>query len=174
MQLRRDSCVQALFARMIIRSALPSIFSAAVFSGAVRSAASIAVEDEDGTVFAGDLDRLAGFWALVEQVEARFRIAVWNPFADGLPRWFDGLEGLDVERRVRRRRNVDDAFPKSVEPEEKFDFSSPEEGVHDFHGAFAARALERVGAPDAEDEVAPERAHGTGGDLGRRRDNGRK
>ena len=65
MQLRRDSCVQALFATMIIRSALPRIFSAAVFSGAVRSAASIAFEDEDVAVFAGDLDRLAGFWALV-------------------------------------------------------------------------------------------------------------
>lgn len=44
MRLRRDSCVQALFARMIIPSALPCIFSAAVFSGAVRSAASIAVK----------------------------------------------------------------------------------------------------------------------------------
>ena len=53
------------------------------------------------------------------------------------------------------------------------DFTSTEEGVHDFHGAFAARALERVGTPDAEDEVAPERAHGAGGDLGRRRDDGR-
>jgi hypothetical protein len=50
------------------------------------------------------------------------------------------------------------------------DFTSTEEGVHDFHGAFAARALERVGTPDAEDEVAPERAHGAGGDFGRRWD----
>ena len=36
-------------------------------------------------------------------------------------------------------------FPKSVQPEEELDFTSTEEGVHDFHGAFAARALERVG-----------------------------
>ena len=51
---------------MIIRSALPSRFLAADPSGAVRSVASIPVEDEDGTVFAADLDRLAGVGALVE------------------------------------------------------------------------------------------------------------
>jgi hypothetical protein len=60
-----------------------------------------------------------------------------------------------------------------VESEEELDFAWAEEGVQDFHGAFAARALERVGTPDAEDEVAPERAHGAGGDFGRRRDDGR-
>ena len=64
-------------------------------------------------------------------------------------------------------------FPKSVQPEEELDFTSTEEGVHDFHGAFAARALERVRAPDAEDEVTPKPAHGAGGDFGRRRDDGR-
>ena len=68
---RRDSCVQALFATMKIQSALPSIFSAADLSRAVLSVASVGVEDEDGTVFAGDLDRLAGVGALVEQVETR-------------------------------------------------------------------------------------------------------
>ena len=61
-QLRRDPNVQALFAKMIVRSAVPSIFSAAIFSAAVRSAASIAVEDEDVAVLAGNFDRLAGFW----------------------------------------------------------------------------------------------------------------
>ena len=60
----------------------------------VMSVASIAVEDEDGAVFAGDLDRLAGFGALVEQVELLLRIVVWNPLADGLPGRLDGLEGL--------------------------------------------------------------------------------
>jgi hypothetical protein len=30
------------------------------------------------------------------------------------------------------------------------------------HGCFAARALERVGSPDFEDEVAPEGTHGAG------------
>ena len=56
---------------MKIQSALPSIFSAADLSRAVLSVASVGVEDEDGTVFAGDLDRLAGVGALVEQVETR-------------------------------------------------------------------------------------------------------
>ena len=148
-------------------------FSAAVFSGAVLSVASVGVEDEDGTVFAGDLDRLAGVGALVEQVETRFPIVGRDPFADGLPRWFKGLERVDVEWRIRWRRDVDDAFPKSVEAKEEFDFTGAEKGIHDFHGAFAARALERVGAPDAEDQVAPERAHGAGGDFGRWRDDRR-
>ena len=40
---------------MMIQSAVPSIFPAADFSGAVLSMASIGIKDEDGTVF-GDLD----------------------------------------------------------------------------------------------------------------------
>ncbi len=64
------------------------------FSGAALSVASVGIEDEDGTVFAGDLDRLAGGGALVEQVGAWLRIVVGNPFANGLPGRFDGLEGL--------------------------------------------------------------------------------
>ena len=91
---------------MIIRSALPSFFLAADLSGAVRSVASVGIEDEDGTVFAADLDRLAGVGALVEQVAARLRIVVGNPFPDGLPRRLDGLEGLDVEGRGRWWRPV--------------------------------------------------------------------
>jgi hypothetical protein len=51
---------------MMPRSAVPSIISAAVFSGAVPSAASVRIEDEDGTVFAADLDRAAGFCELLE------------------------------------------------------------------------------------------------------------
>ena len=66
MRLRRVSCAQALFATMMPRSAVPSIISAAVFSGAVPSAASVRIEDEDGTVFAADLDRAAGFCELLE------------------------------------------------------------------------------------------------------------
>ena len=73
-------------------------FWAAVFSGVV-SAASVGVEDEDGTVFEGDFDWLSGCEALVEQVETRLRIVVWDPFADGLLGG-DGLEGFDVEGRV--------------------------------------------------------------------------
>jgi len=55
-----------------------------------------------------------------------------------------------------------------VEAEEEFDFFPPEKGAHDLHGGLAAGALERVGAPDAEDEVAPQRAHGAGGGFERR------
>ena len=65
-RLWRDSYAQALFASMMTRSALPSIFLAAVFSGAALSVASVRIEDEDGTVFAADLDRAAGFCELLE------------------------------------------------------------------------------------------------------------
>ena len=81
---------------------------AADLSRAVRSVASVRIEDQDGTVFAADLDRLAGVGALVEQVAAWLRIVVGNPFPDGLPRRLDGLEGLDVEGRGRWWRDVDD------------------------------------------------------------------
>ena len=93
---------------MIIRSAFAKSFLlAAVFSGAALSVASVGIEDEDGTVLAGDLDRLAGVGALVEEVETRLLIVVWNPFADGLPRRHDGLEGFDIEGWVGRREAGD-------------------------------------------------------------------
>ena len=92
---------------------------AAVFSGAALSVASVGIENEDGAVSAGDLDRLAGSGALVEEVETRLRIVVGDPFADRLPGRFDGLEGLDVEGRVGWRREVDDALPEAVEAEEE-------------------------------------------------------
>ena len=95
------------------------------FSGAVLSVASVGIEDEDGTVFAGDLDRLAGFGALVEQVETWLRIVVWKPLADRLPGRLDGLEGLDVEGWVGWWRDVDDALPQSVEAEEAYYCSVP-------------------------------------------------
>ena len=97
--MRRVSCVRALFARMMTRSALPSIFSAAVFSGAALSVLSVEIEDEYGAVFAADLYRLAGVGALVEQVEARFPFVGRNPFSDGLPRRLDRLERVDVAGR---------------------------------------------------------------------------
>ena len=96
----RSFAIRAARSRFIIRN-----FLAAVFSGVV-SAASVGVEDEDGTVFEGDFDWLSGCEALVEQVETRLRIVVWDRFADGLPRGFDGLEGFDVEGRVRRWRSM--------------------------------------------------------------------
>lgn len=107
---------------MAVRSALPGffrqLFSAAVFSGVVRSVASVGIENEDGAVFAGDLDRVGGYGTLVEQVEGRLRIVVWDPFADGLPGWLDGLEGFDVEGRVGWWREVGDTLPQTVEAEE--------------------------------------------------------
>ena len=42
-------------------------------------------------------------------------------------------------------------------------------GTREFHGSLAARALERIGTPDLEDEVAPQRTHGAGALLGRGR-----
>ena len=65
--------------------------------------ASVAVEDENGIVFAGNPDRLAGVGALVEKVDARFLIVDGNPFADGLLRRLDGKEkGGPRGNRVRQ------------------------------------------------------------------------
>ena len=89
MRLRRVSCARSLLARIVIRSALPSLLLAADLSSAVRSVAPV------GTVFAADLDPLAGLGALVEQVAGWLRIVVGNPFANGLPRWLDGIDGLE-------------------------------------------------------------------------------
>ena len=99
---RRDSYAQALFASMAARSAVPSIFSAAAFSGAALSVASVQIEDEDGTVFAGDLDRLAGGEALVEQVETRFPFVGRNPFAEACHGGFR----RHSQRETMRRRTL--------------------------------------------------------------------
>jgi hypothetical protein len=84
-----------LFRSIAVRPAWPSILRQRFlgFFEPWRPVASVGIEDEDVAVFEGDLDRLAGVGALVEQVEAWFPFVGWNPFADGLPRWFDGLEG---------------------------------------------------------------------------------
>ena len=65
---------------------------------------------------------------------------------------------------------MDDALPQSVEAQEELDFLAADDGADRLHGAFAAGALQRVAAPDLQDEVAPERAHVAGGLLGRRWD----
>ena len=65
----------------------------------------------------------------------------------------DGLEGFDVEGRVRRWREGDDAIPESVEAEEEWDFSGADDGADALHGGLPTGALERVGAPDAEKET---------------------
>jgi hypothetical protein len=56
---------------MKIQSAVPSIFPVADFSGAVLSMASIGIEDEDGAVFAGDLDLLCGVEAPYLRIPGR-------------------------------------------------------------------------------------------------------
>ena len=63
---------------------------------------------------------------------------------------------------------MDDAFPEAVEPEKEFDFLATEGLADGLHGALAAGALERVAAPNLEDEVAPEGAHVAGSTFGRR------
>jgi len=102
---------------------------------------------------------------LVEPVQIRFVIG--DPFLDGLPRWLDGLHGVDIEGRRRWAGKMDDTFPEAVEAEEEFDFLVAEEGSDGFHDALTAGALERVATPDFEDEVAPEGAHVAGSAVGR-------
>lgn len=99
----------------------------------------------------------------VEPVEIRF--VVGDPFFDRLPGRLDRLHRLDVEGWRWRTRELDDAFPQTVEAEEEFDLLGAFYCTDEFHGSFAARALERVGSPDFEDEVAPEGTHGSGGLL---------
>ena len=62
---------------------------------------------------------------------------------------------------------MDDAFPKAVEAKKEFDLFGALYCTYEFHGSFAARALERIGTPYFEDEVAPQGAHGAGALLWR-------
>ena len=78
--------------------------------------ASVGIQDEDAAVSEGDLGWLPGFGTLVELLEVGLPVVVWNPFADGLPRWFDGLKRLEIEWRVGwRRETVDVAFAPPFE-----------------------------------------------------------
>lgn len=70
---------------------------------------------------------------------------------------------FDVEGRRRRAWECDDSLPEAVEAEEEFNFLAADDFADGFHGALAAGALERVAAPNLEDEVAPEGAHVAGG-----------
>ena len=101
----------------------------------------------------------------VEPIEIGF--VVGDPFLDGLPRWLDGLHGVDVEGRGRRTGEMDEAFPEAVEAEEEFDFLATDDLADRLHGAFAARTLEWVAAPDFQNEVAPKGPHVAGGLFGR-------
>ena len=64
----------------------------------------------------------SGFGALVPEFESGvgsgFVIVGWNPGADRLPWRVDGLEGFDVERWVRWRREADEPFPQAKKAEE--------------------------------------------------------
>jgi len=103
---------------------------------------------------------IGGIPGTVEPIKIRFFVG--DPFLDRLPRWLDGFHGLDVERRRRWARKLNKPLPKPVETEEEFDLLGPFDGADEFHGSFATGALERIGTPDFEDEVAPEGTHGTG------------
>ncbi len=148
--------------------------SAAVAKGDFRGLPSVAL-------VVAVLVRLLGLPGLVEPVQ--IRLVIGDPFLDGLPGRFDGFHGLDVEGWWRRAREMDNAFPEAVEAEEKLDFLATDDLAHRLHGAFAARALQRVSAPNFQDEVTPQGAHvaglafGRGGDeedLGGRRFFGRR
>ena len=47
-----------------------------------------------------------------------------------------------------------------------------DDGFHAFHSAMAAGTFEGIGAPDAEDEIPPEWAHGASGGFGWCRNDG--
>ncbi len=108
--------------------------------------------------------RLMRIPGAVEPVEIRF--AVGYPFFDRLPGRVDGFYGFDIEWRRRLAGELDDALPQAVEAEEEFDLLGALHDTYEFHRSFAAQALERVGSPDFEDEVAREGTHGTGALLG--------
>jgi hypothetical protein len=63
----------------------------------------VVVEEEDGTVLKENPDLLPSVAALVEQFTGWLRIVVGNPFADGLPRWLGGFEGLESRGFCSRR-----------------------------------------------------------------------
>jgi hypothetical protein len=102
----------------------------------------------------------------VERVEIGF--FVWVPLLDRLPGWFDRLHGVDVEGWWWWAWKLNEAFPQVVVAEEELDFLAADDFADRFHCALAAWALERVAAPDSEDQIAPEGAHVAGG-LFRRR-----
>ena len=91
-----------------------------------------------------------------------FVIVGWSPGADGLPGWFDGLEGFDIERRLWGWRKTDEALPETEETKEEFDIFGAEDRFDALHGALTAGTFEGIGSPDAEDEVPPEWAQGAG------------
>ncbi len=70
-------------------------------------------------------------------------------------------------RRIRGWWDVDSAFPETVKLEKELDFLRTLKTTLGPHGSLAARADERIGVPDPEDEVAPEGLVVAGAALGR-------
>ena len=99
--------------------------------------------------------------------EAGFIVIGRNPLLDGLPGRLDGLEALDVERGFGRWRNIQESFPEAHQAQEELNFFGLNEGFDFPHGAFATGALEGIGSPGGEDEVAPKGPHGRGARGGR-------
>jgi len=78
----------------------------------------------------------------------------------------DGFEGVDVEWWLGWWGKADEGFPQAEEAEVEFYFFGAEDGFDAAHGAMAAGAFEGIGAPDTENEIAPQGAHGAGGSFG--------
>ena len=116
--------------------------------------------DQDAVVVEVNYGGLPG-GALVEPGGA-IGIVAGDPFPDGLPGGFHRFEGPDAGGRGRGWRDVDDAFPKSVQAEEEPGFLRADELADGPHRAVAAGAFERVAAPGLEDEIASARTQGTG------------
>ena len=123
-----DRRVLHVLVSLLASHAVPFRVAKQIFFGSGFSAgawicwpvASAGIEHEGVAVFESDFDRPAGRGALIEPIGLFRFVIVGNPLPDGLPGRNDGIEGLDVEGRVGRWREVDDAFPQSVEAEEEF------------------------------------------------------
>ena len=146
---------------------MPRLFFGSGFCGLIRAGkvqpGSIDIEDEDAIIIERDFSGLPlGFVAVVRvlPVEAGFIVIGGDPLFDGLPGWLDGLESLNIEGGIGWWRDVNKALPHPEETKEKLDFFRLNEGFDFPHGAFAAGALEGIGSPGGEDEVAPEGPHG--------------
>ena len=119
---------------------------------------SIGIEDEDAAIIERDFSGLpAGFVAVVGvlPVEADLIVIGRNPLFDGLPGRLDGLKGLDVEGGIGGRWDIDESLPHAHQAQKKLNFLGLNESFDFPHGAFAAGALEGIGTPGSEDEVAP-------------------
>ena len=67
----------------------------------------------------------------------------------------DGLESLDVERRIGRWWNGEDAFPEIVKLEKELDFCFLGDRSNVFHLRPATRAGGGIASPDPFDEGFP-------------------